>query len=331
MTTLQSGMGRERRSSRALPAPPSHPPRRSRLAARLRRDAWNWVFLTPMIVLFAGFTLWPMAASWYYSFFDWDGIGTTTDWIGWDNYTEVLGSDAFWNAFKNSFIFSLVAIFVQMPLALLFALLLNKRKLYGRDFYRLLIFLPVVTTTAVVGIVFAVMLDPAGGFVNEVLENAGLIDSPINFLGSESTALPTLLSIDLWKGFGVTLIYWLAALQTVPDELYEAGRMDGANGWQTLRHITIPVILPLGIVILLLTFQSSQAPFDLIQATTQGGPNLSTDVLSTYIYRYAFDPENAASRYGFASAVGVVFGAFTLLLTLLQAPLLKRRRTVSAQ
>ncbi len=239
----------------------------------------------------------------------------------------MLTSPRFWNAFKNSFLFSVVAIFVQMPLTLIFAVILNNPRLRGRSLYRLFLFLPVVTTTAVVGIVFAVMLDPSGGFVNEVLSSIGLIKDPINFLGSETSALPTVLIIDLWKGFGITLIYWLAALQTIPAEIYEAAKMDGAGARQVLTQITVPMLVPIAIVILLLTFQSSMNPFDLIQATTKAGPNYATDVVSSYIYRYAFDPEMAAPRYGFACAAGVVFGMFTLILTLLQAPLIRRRYT----
>jgi multiple sugar transport system permease protein len=265
-----------------------------------------------------------MVASWWYSFFNWDGVGPATEFVGFANFTEVLGSEKFWHSFRNSFLFSLVAICVEMPLALLVAILLNSRKLRGRNLYRLLIFLPVVTTTAVVGIVIAVLLDPAGGFVNEVLRSAGLVDSPVSFL-SESYALPTVMAVDVWKGFGITLVYWLAALQTVPEDLYEAAKIDGANGGQTLRHVTLPVIAPIAVVILLLTFQKSMNPFDLVQAMTQGGPNYATDVVATYIYRYAFNPELNAPRYGFACAAGVVFGVITLVMTALQAPLLRRQ------
>ena len=304
----------------------THRPR-SGLGARIVEHRWHYLFLVPMLVLFVMFTLWPMVASWYYAFFDWDGVGEPQDFIGWDNFVETATNPAFWHAFKNSFLFSLVAIVVQMPLSLVFAILLNNPRLKGRNVVRLLLFLPVVTTTAVIGIVFAIILDASGGIANEFL---ALFGSPsINFLGWESTALPTLMVIETWKSFGVTLIYWLAALQTVPTDLYEAARTDGASGFQQLVHITVPMIVPIGVVILLLTFQSSLNPFDIVQATTRGGPNWATDVVSTFIYRYAFDPGDAGllgPRYGFACAAGVVFGVFTLLVTLLQAPFLRRRR-----
>ncbi len=299
-------------------------PRQKGLGSRILAHRWNYLFLVPMLVLFAMFTLWPMAASWYYAFFNWDGVASPTDWVGWQNFISVATNPVFWNSFKNSFLFSLVALFIQMPLSLLFAILLNNPKLRGRNLFRLFLFVPVVTTTAVIGIVFAIILDASGGTANEFLSMVGI--RPINFLGSEVTALPTLMVIETWKGFGTTLIYWLAALQTVPQDLYEAARVDGANGFRQLLHVTIPVIVPIAIVILVLTFQTSLNPFDLVQATTRGGPNLSTDVTATFIYRYAFDPGEEgllAPRMGYASAAGVIFGVATLVLTLLQAPLLK--------
>jgi raffinose/stachyose/melibiose transport system permease protein len=330
MTTTQSRGG-------AVGVPAAPPPARGASAVSrpspfrgLRKHGWSYVFLIPMVLLFGAFTIWPMIASWWYAFFDWDGVGTPTKWIGLENFAEVLGNGMFWQAFWNSFLFSLVAVFVEMPLALLFAILLNNSRLRGRNLYRLSLFLPVVATTAVVGIVFAVLFDPAGGFVNDILMSLGLVDQPINFLGSPSTALPTLMGIDVWKGFGITLIYWLAALQTVPQSIYEAARIDGAGSRQLLRYVTLPMVTPIAIVILLLVFQRSLNTFDLVQATTQGGPVFATDVVPTYIYRYAFDPFIQAPRYGFACAAGVVFGLLTLVVTLLQAPLLRNRYRVGA-
>ncbi|SDU57286.1 carbohydrate ABC transporter permease [Jiangella alkaliphila] len=299
-------------------------------AARWRRHAWSYAFLVPGILLFGGFSLWPLIASWWYAFFDWDGVGTPTNWIGFDNFREVLGSDAFWDAFWHSFLFSFAALVIELPLALVLAILLNNAWLRGRNVYRLALFLPVVTTTAVIGIVFAILLDPIRGVVNTALTDSGLVGSAVNFLGDTTTALPTLIGIDVWKGFGITLIYWLAALQTIPKDIHEAALIDGANSRQSLRFVVLPMLVPLAIVILLLVFQRSLNTFDLVQATTQGGPNYSTDVVPTYIYRFAFDPFLQAPRYGFACAAGAVFGLMTLLITLMQAPLLRGRYKAGA-
>lgn len=291
---------------------------------RERRKAmlWGYVFILPLLVLFLGFTIWPILASWGYSFFDWNGVGAPQDWVGLDNFIEALTAPAFWNAFTNSFLFSLAALLIELPLALVLAVILNNQLLRMRNLYRLAFFLPVVATTAIVGMVMAVLFAPVGGVVNEALLSLGLVERPVNFLGNPDLALPTVIGVDIWKGFGITLIYWLAALQTVPKDLIEAARIDGANAFQQLRYVTVPVLIPIAAVILLLTFQRSLNTFDLVQAMTGGGPIFSTDVISTYIYRYAFDPGASAPRYGFACAVGVIFGLCTLVITLLQAPFL---------
>ncbi|WP_205856040.1 carbohydrate ABC transporter permease, partial [Phytoactinopolyspora endophytica] len=278
------------------------------------RYRWHYLFILPMVVLFVAFTAWPMVASWVYSVFRWSGYGPMNDFVGLANYREAFSDPLFWNAFRNTSVFALFAIFVQLPLALLIAMVLNNSALKGRNIYRVLLFLPVVTTTAVVGVVFAILLDPSGGPLNELLLSREFLDRPINFLGSESLALPTVLVIDMWKGIGVTIIYWLAALQTIPTELYEAARIDGAGRRQMFLRITVPLLVPLGVVILLLTFVTSLNAFDIVKVMTDGGPNGATDIIQTYIFRYAFDPEGTP-RFGFASAVGILFGVAVMLLS----------------
>lgn len=302
---------------------------RAVLRREMRAHRWHYVFLTPMVVLALMFTVWPIVASWVISFFRWDGFGPLDEFVGFDLFVEAVGSPLFWNAFGNTFWFTAVAVVIEMPLALFFALLLNNVRLRGRNIYRVLIFIPVVTTTAVVGVVFAVLLSANGGAVNVLLEAVHIVDGPINFLGSETIALPTVLGVNLWKNVGVTMIYFLAALQTVPQDVYDAAAVDGASRWRTLRHITVPMILPIGMVILLLTVITSFDAFDLVQTMTGGGPNHSTDIIPTYIYRYAFNPEQFLPRYGFASAAALFFGVAVLILTLfvlLSTRWLQRRR-----
>lgn len=296
----------------------------------VKRHGWHYLFLTPMVVLALMFTVWPIVASWGISFFQWTGYGPLENFVGWQNFVEAANSEQFWDAFGHTFLFTAVAVIVEMPLALFFAALLNNLWLRGRNIYRVLIFIPVVTTTAVVGVVFQVLLSPSGGAVNEALQTIGIIDQPINFLGSEALALPTVLAVNLWKNVGVTMIYFLAALQTVPQEVYDAARVDGASRFQTMRMITLPMIMPITMVILLLTVITSFNAFDLVQTMTAGGPNYSTDIIPTYIYRYAFNPEQFQPRYGFASAAALFFGVAVLILTVLivlPGRLLQRRQT----
>jgi multiple sugar transport system permease protein len=315
----------ERVAGVATPDSASRPVRPATRRRHRSRGAWQgYILLLPLALLFGGFTIWPIVASYVYAFFDWDGIGPLADFVGFANFVEVVNDEAFWNAFWHSLAFSGAALLIEAPLALLLAILLDSVRLRGRNLYRLGFFLPVVATTAVVGIVIAVLLDPASGVVNQVLTSMGL--PRINFLGSPASALPTVIVADIWKGFGITLIYWLAALQTVPPELGEAARIDGASPRQQFFRITLPVLAPMAVVVLLLVFQRSLNTFDLVQVMTEGGPVFSTDVVPTYIYRIAFNPEILGSRYGFASAAGVVFGLLTLVIAVGQALVVRLRR-----
>lgn len=303
---------------------------RNGLGRRIARNRWAYLFVAPMLILLVTFTLYPILASWGYSFYRWDGYGPLTDFLGFGNFVEAARDPAYWFAFRNTFAFSAVAVFVQVPLALLMALVLNNSHLRGRSIYRTLLFIPVVSTTAVIGVVFSVLLDTNGGPINQILMALGL-DNPINFLGSPRTALLCVLAVDLWKGFGITLVYWLAALQTVPADIYDAARVDGANRRNTVVHIVVPMLRPFATVILLLTFISSFAAFDIVQTMTGGGPNGATDIVQTYIYRYAFNPAQFVPRYGFASAAALLFGIVVLVLTAIPMALVRRAQRHSAE
>lgn len=293
--------------------------KRSELFKQIKKHRFHYLFVLPMLVFFGAFTVWPMIASWYYSFFNWDGIGWPTDFIGLGNFIEVGSDSGFWNAFVNTFAFALTHVVIQMPLALVVAVILNNQFLAGRNIYRLLLFVPVISTTAVIGVIFSILLNPLGGAINEMLMGIGLLKEPINFLGSTTKALPTLLAVSVWKSFGTPMIYWLAGLQTIPGELYEAAKIDGAGKVQSFFRITIPMLLPIGLVIMLLTFINNLDPFDLVRTMTEGGPVKATDVVQTYIFRYAFEPESGSSRYGFASAAGILFSLAVLVFVIIQA------------
>lgn len=289
---------------------------RTMMLKNIKKHKWHYIFMTPMLILFVMFTVWPILGSIYYSFFRWDGIGSPEDYVGLKNFKDVLLDEFFWNAFTNNYIFAIAHVLIQFPLALILAIILNNMLLRGRNMYRLFIFLPVVTTMAIIGLVFNILLHPVGGPVNELISY--LFGTKVNFLGSEKLALPTAIAVSIWKNIGVTMIYWLAALQTVPRDLYEAAKIDGASRIRTFFHITIPIIAPIGMVILLLTFIQSLHPFDLIQTLTNSGPSFASDVVDTYVYRYAFDPEMSLPKYGYASAAGFVFGLTIMFITFIQ-------------
>lgn len=287
-----------------------------RLGRRLWGDRWLYLFLLPTVVLYGLYTLWPIVASYWYSLLDWNGFDAEKKFVGLANYRDVFADPLFWNTLKITGLFMVVTVPLRVGLALLVAVVLNHPKLPFVRLFRTAFFLPVVTTTAIVGVVMQFVLDPASGPVNLALMKADLASQGIDFLGSSSTALWTVMLVHTWKWLGVTMIYWLAALQTIPRDLHEAARVDGANGWQVFRHVSLPLLTPFLVIITLLTVEQNLQIFDLMLTMTAGGPMYSTEVIEIYIYRWAFTA--SVPRLGFASAAAVVFGAVMLVVAVMQ-------------
>lgn len=282
---------------------------------RNRTALWIWLFLSPTVILFGVFTIYPVIGSWWYSFLDWDGFTSSKAFIGLGNYREVLSDPLFWGAFWHTLLFMLVTVPLQVFLSLLMAILLNSPRMPFVRVFRTALFLPVVTTAAIVGVVMQSIFDPANGPVNVLLGKLGL-GGDTDFLGSSSTALWTGMAVYVWKWFGITLIYWLAALQTIPSELYEAASIDGARSRGLFAHITLPLLKPFTIIITLLSIEASLHVFDLMQTMTNGGPYYSSEVLEIYIYRWAFSA--TIPRLGYASAAAVIFGVFVFFIGIIQ-------------
>lgn len=300
------------------------------LWGRMWAARWCYLFMLPSLVLTAAFTLYPTVMSWYFSLLDWSGFGSDRDWAGLANFREVIGDGLFWNAYVRSFLFTIVGAPIKIGLALVVALILNDASLRYTSIYRTLFFLPVVTSSAIIGIVMTFIFSPLDGPINMILLQLGLIDIPVDFLGDPDTALWTVVAVYIWKWFGVTMIYWLAALQVVPQELYEAARIDGAGRWIMHRTITLPMILPFALVIVLITVVSALNIFGLVQTMTGGGPFFATEVMELYIYRNAFG-SGEIPRLGYASAAAVFFGVTVLALSLLQGWGLRKANAARAQ
>lgn len=303
-------------------APSNTNPIRSLIDYRTRKQLWCLLFIAPQLVLFLLFTLYPLIMSYVYAFFDWSGFGRLDHFVGFANFIETFSDPIFWNAFRNSLTFMLYVIIIQVPLALLMALLLNAEWLKGKTVYRTIYFLPVVTTTAVVGLVMRFIFGAYKGLVNEILIRLGLLSTPVDWLGSIDTAFLIVVLVGIWKSFGMKLIYWLAGIQSLPKEVLEAAKIDGAGPLQMLRYVTIPLLLPVGSVILLMSAVNALHVFDLVKAMTDGGPAFKTDMVDVYIYRYAFSGKGEA-RVGFASAAGVLYGMAVMLISLILGLLVK--------
>jgi len=264
-----------------------------------QKTTWIWIFLLPTVVLYGVYTIYPIIASYWYSLVEWNGFDAGQQFVGLSNYREVFADPLFWNSFKVTLLFMLLV-----------AMILNSPKLPLIGILRSAFFIPVVTTTAIIGVVMRFVLDPSTGPINSLLIKLG--GGGIDFLGDQHLALPTAAVLYVWKFFGVTMIYWLAALQTIPYELYEAAWIDGAGTWQLFRHITLPMLKPFLIIITVLTVEETFHNFDLMYTLTAGGPYFHTEIIEIYIYRWAFAAP--IPQLGHASAAAVVFGLLVAIV-----------------
>jgi ABC-type sugar transport system permease subunit len=296
---------------------------------RARRDLhrddsrlWIALFLLPFLALYLGFTVWPLVATVVYSFFDWDGIHPLNQFVGLGNYAQIVGDPLFWISFRNTLLFAAGNTVIKLPLTLIAAVLLTRRWLWFRRLFRTVFFLPVVVPVAVSGLVFTYLLNPSNGALSSFLVGTGLSRQPVDLLGHDGTALWAVVVISVWQVFGQYLLYWMAALQNVPEELYEAADLDGAREWQKLLYITLPVIRPVAVIIALLAIVNALHVFGVVVTLTAGGPGRATYVVSYFIYSEAF--RETPFRYGYASAAGLIFAVLAFLFVTSQGYLARR-------
>ncbi|MFC8796579.1 carbohydrate ABC transporter permease [Promicromonospora sp. NPDC057138] len=286
-----------------------------RLGARAQRRLLAWVLVAPLLLVNLLVITGPGLASVFYSFTDWDGLSTPA-FVGLANYAEMLGSSAVLGALGHNVLWTLFFLVVPMSMALVGAFLLSRLR-RGRTFFRVLYFIPYVLATVVSAAVWRQILDPESGIgvVVPFLRD-------VNFLGNPSLALGSVAFVNNWQWWGFLLVIFLAAMQTVEPSLYEAARLDGAGPVREFWHITLPSIRPTFIFLGLMTVIWSFLVFDYIYVLTQGGPAGSTDVLSTVLYREAFQNQ----RHGYASAVAMLLAAISAVAVLGYLALRRRLR-----
>lgn len=282
----------------------------------LRRSETTWAYLAliPFLILFLAFTVWPLLRTVQFSFFDYNGIGSLDDaeMVGLDNFAFVLKDAVFGTSYLNTWIFTIGQALIKLPLSFLIAVLLVQRWLRWRPFFRMVFFLPWLMPPSIVAMVFYYLLNPNNGAINEALLATGLVSEPVDFLASAPIAFSTIAVVSTWQIMGQYVIFWMAALQLVPQSLYEAAEMDGAGGWRRIWHITLPLIRPMAIIIASLGLIWSFNIFDWIDILTSGGPGNSTFVVNYYVYDKAFG--GASPQFGVASAAATLFGISVLAI-----------------
>ncbi|MEK9137433.1 MAG: extracellular solute-binding protein, partial [Bacteroidota bacterium] len=281
-----------------------------------RSTLHGFAFLLPSALHLTIFLFTPILFAFYLSFHRWDIIVPQKPFVGLQNFAEMFSDSFFYNALKNTFLFTL-SVPVTMAFALLLAVLLN-RKFRGVNILRALYFLPSVSSLIAIAIIWTWIYNPQFGFANYLLSFFGIASQP--WLSSTSTALISVMIMSVWIGLGYQMVIFLAGLQGIPNELYEASLIDGANTWQRFRRVTLPLLRPTTFFILVTSFIGSFQVFSSIYIMTSGGPVRSTDVLVYHIYQNAW----MNLRMGYASAMSLVLFVIIMIATWVQFRLMGR-------
>lgn len=288
-------------------------PRRRLRGQAAQRALTGYLFMLPALVLIGVFTFYPFAQGLALSFQEWDGVGRDTPWVGLSNYQRVLGDSIFWVSLGNAGIFGAVGFILGNILSLGMALAVNNVR-RGATFYRVAYYLPGVFSVVVVGMIFAWILQGSVGILNRGLAMVGLAWLQNRWLTDPATAMPSVALVYVWYHWGFGFLLFLAGLQGVPRELYEAASIDGAGAWARFRFITVPQLTPVTTIVSVLTLLGALQIFGTVQVLTNGGPGYLTEVPTLRIYKEGFQ----FHRFGVAAAMSVVFGAILMALSLVQ-------------
>jgi multiple sugar transport system permease protein len=294
----------------------------TRVWREIRRLFPIYMLILPGMALFSLWTIYPLFYAFVMSFFDWNpNPAKSSPFLGWTNYTNAFHDPVFWQAFGNVVWYAAVTVPAQMVLGLTVALLLD-RKLAARAVFRVLYYLPVISSWVVVSFIFEYLFSSQGGLVNWILgDNLHLISDTTTWLGSTSLALPTLMVLGTWKGVGWNMVIFLAGLQSIPTELYEVASVDGANAWGRFRHITLPLLRPVVAFVTVMLVIGAFGAFIPMFILTQGGPEHSTETLLTYGYTNAF----SSFDFGYGAAITYIFTAFVFAFSIVQLKLLRTK------
>ncbi|MFF2908018.1 carbohydrate ABC transporter permease [Paenibacillus sp. NPDC057934] len=258
------------------------------------------LFILPGLIIFLTFYFVPILITAYYSLQKWDGINEMT-FIGLDNFVQMFTKDtSFWKAVWNSLAFIAVGVFIQLPISFALALLVS-RKVKGSKWFRNIYFFPVVMSTTMVSLLWVKIYDPNVGMLNDLLEAIGLGSLAQAWLGDTSTALLSVLIVTTWHYVGYNMLMLFAGIQGIPEQYYEAAKLDGATGWIAVRHITLPLIADVIRICVVLNVIYALKTFESVYVMTNGGPLHSTTMIALKMFQEAFLKQN----FGYGSALAV--------------------------
>lgn len=288
------------------------------LAGRKKDGLSALLFLSPTLVIFLAFIIFPVFFSFYLSFHQWNMFSPDKTFVGLANYARMLKDPEFFLVLKNTLIYTVGTVPLNLIFSLLVAYILNQQ-IRGRKFLRAAFFAPVIISPVAAAVIWRWLLDANFGVVNQVVSWFGV--DAVNWLNESTTAMIALIVIGVWKTFGINMVLFLAGLQGIPQTYYEAAEIDGAGRFQKFWRITLPLLSHTTFFILIMSMITSFQVFDLVYVLTQGGPLGATKVLVFYLYENAF----RFFEMGYASAVAYFMFALLIVLTLFQIRFMRRR------
>lgn len=281
----------------------------------------NYLFILPFLIVFFTFTLGPILYSFYMSLHDWKILAPVHPFVGFQNFEALLGDDLWWLTLRNTLYFAFLTAIANTVFALIVAIAVNE-PIRFRDFYRFIFYAPVVLSVAVAGVMGAWLFNTQFGIVNYFLVWMGL--EPVKWLADVNLVIPSLSLVTVWWGFGFPMLIYIAGLQAIPDHLYEAARIDGADGWRLRRHITLPLMMPsiffVAVTQLIAHFQVFGQPYIM----TGGGPGRASYTVIMYLYQTAW----RYFRMGYGTAIAIGLAVVILIFTLIQFRVFGRQSTV---
>lgn len=278
-----------------------------------------YLFLIPACSIIGGFVLYPMLHAIAASLTDYNMI-TESNYVGLDNYKQLMADPFFWNSLRNTFIYLLVVVPVLVVAPIFLAILVNQ-KLPGIKAFRAIFYLPVITSLVVTGLIWKWVYEEQG-ILNYFLISLGITDNPVAFLTDPNNALFSVMAVTIWTGLGYYMVIYLAGLQSIPKSLYEAADVEGISKWKQTLHITIPLLKPSIAIVSVMSSIAAMKVFEEVYVMTQGGPLDATKTLVYFIYENAFEE----FEMGYASAAGVVLFLFTLCLSLFNLLVLRKEK-----
>ncbi|WP_222928500.1 carbohydrate ABC transporter permease [Sutcliffiella horikoshii] len=286
-----------------------------------RNPLTPFLFLVPGLIILGAFIFYPMLHAIWLSFTNYN-IVNDAEFIGLENYQALFEDPLFWKVLGQTLLYLILVVPALVVLPIFLAILVNKQ-IKGIGFFRSAYYIPVVTSMVVVGIAWKwVYADQ--GVLNYILDSLGVISAPVNWLTSTSTSIFAVMIVTIWKGLGYYMVIYLAGLQSIPDDLYEAADIDGATKWKQIWHITVPLLMPSIMIVTIMSSISAMKVFEEIYVMTGGGPLNSSKTLVFYIYQEAFEK----LQMGYASAAGVVLFLITLIFSIINIKFMNKKETV---